>query len=461
MEGLVEQGAALVSNSERRRILRGFYGGPLAPLCKHIERMRRTLVVPSVDINDGDDPELAEAYREYDETLRAARKTDFDSMVYFAVVHLSTNETAREKWQSRFAFVIVDEAHDVSPDQWELAKLLAAPQNNLMAVLDPSQSIYSFRGSDAQLVLRGFENPKIFYLSENHRSGQEIIDVFLPFSEQDELSQELARKMLAARQVPAVVTVARFEDDRKEARAVAMEMCIDDMRRGECAILSRTRAELLSYAEELRAAGIPYNWRGVSFWQERDVERALSYCEYCANPKSGMPAKLPAWLRSPLARLADIATRTTPTDLLRCMRGEMGIGISFDEDRADDFAQENFDALVRASESFTTLADFLAHCHLAQQEANTTQGVTLSTIHAAKGLEWKNVFLVGMSRERMPHPKSENPDEERRLVFVALSRAKEYLWVSYAGEPSAFVETIERRKVKNAAGFEIPNPLTM
>jgi DNA helicase-2/ATP-dependent DNA helicase PcrA len=111
-------------------------------------------------------------------------------------------------------------------------------------------------------------------------------------------------------------------------------------------------------------------------------------------------------------------------------------------EQPDDFQRENLEALVRRSERFASLAEFVIHARKMSRRTARVKGVTLTTVHSSKGLEWDSVFVVSVNEGVMPHKRSSDPDEERRLMYVALSRARKYLWVSHYGKASFFVKMI-------------------
>lgn len=449
-----------------------------------ISRMRRSLVSPEESYGY-DDPQLADAYAAYDATLREEGVLDFDSMVYYAVEILSSNPEALARWQARAKYVIVDEAHDTSYDQLSLAKLLTPKTGNLTAIFDLSQSIYSFRGADPKLILDE-SGGKRFFLSTNYRSGEKIIEAFKPFGETDDLSAGLLSRIRSGREVSGELAIYEFGDEYQQAREVVNE--IVQREPSECAVLARTKAVLFPYCEILEERGISYSWRGSNFWQSQEILDAIAFARFAldqsdcdsfvrictsqygkakfigrtfaialvaeARRRGTSPASvasLEGWpenknwtwesVREELAGLRKMRG-TLASNFLRELQVLAGVSV-YESQNPDDFGSENLSALVRRAERFGSLEEFVSHAKkMTRTRTKAAQGVTLSTVHASKGLEFTNVFVVGVSQDIFPHIKSNNYDEERRIAYVALSRAKDFLWVSSHGKPSVFMNML-------------------
>lgn len=446
-------------------------------------RMRRALVSPEQAFQQSESVEknleLAEVYGKYDETLREENLIDFDSMVYRAVESLQNGNAA--EWEGKFKYVILDEGQDTDHGQMHLAKRLAG--GNLMVVSDLSQEIYGFRGSDGKGILASMHESKHYFLPINYRSKSEIVEAFKPFAEQDELSHQLVSKMEASRGAGATVELHAFFDDFAEAEAVCQEIRESGLPSNAHAVLARTRALLLNYCEELERLGIPYDWRGKNFWASPEIEDAVAFARLAIDPTdrkawyqaicspaacakylgrkfasavtaSPVPAlklvptgnwkeyELEQWreMRETVKSLGRIAD-SSPAEFLQGMMISAGLGVCDSQnEEPDDFRRENLNALVRRATRFTSLLEFVRHAEkMKRRTRSEARAVTLSTIHAAKGLEFQQVFVVGLTKDIIPHKRSEDFNEERRLAYVALSRAKDRLWMSYHGEKSVFV----------------------
>lgn len=485
---------------EDRKILREIVRREFVSIAKnYISRMRRSLLTPREAFEQAEGQTelfLAQIYEQYDEALREEGVLDFDAIVYYAVEILAGDESARTRWQAKAKHLIVDEAHDNSHDQVQLAKLLTAKSGNLTQIFDLSQSIYSFRGAAPELLLEGSVEAEKFYLTANHRSGGQIIEAFKPFAEPDELSSRLMADTYAANGEDGLATVEGFRDEYAQARAVCDEIQNSGVEYAKTAVLARTKAVLFAYCELFEERQIPYFWRGKNFWLSPEIQDAVAFARFAVDPtdadaflrictsqfgscrfigrklaqtilraagkgrsplnvrlsNSEYGKKAETWnteVRSELTVIRDLR-KQSPVEFLRGIQRMTIVCDSQNGGQPDDFSQENFSALVRRADRFSSVAEFVIHARKMARRTSTTNGVTLSTVHGAKGLEWDTVFVVGVTDRIFPHERSENRDEERRIMYVALSRARNRLWVSWHGDKSMFVDLVpgERRNLE-------------
>lgn len=475
---------------EDRKILREIVRRELVSTAKSfISRMRRSLLTPRESFEQAEGPlnlQLAQVYQQYDEALREEGCLDFDAMLFYAVQILVKNEAARERWQDRAKHLIVDEAHDNSHDQVQLARLLTAKSGNLTQIFDLSQSIYSFRGADPSLLLEDARDAKKFYLTANYRSGSRIIDAFRPFAEPDELSRRLMNETYSGNGADGVFSVEGFGDEYAQAKAVCDEIANSGMSYADAAVIARTKAVLFPYCEVFEERGIPYFWRGKNLWHSPEIQDAVAFVRLAVDPTDkeafvrcctsqiGAARYIGRKLAEAIARRAGrgsvlevgsvdgfsdtkINTWRDAVDELNWMRAlrnrpavdflreiqSLRTGVYESQSQEpDDFSNENLGALVRRSERFGSLAEFVIHARKMSRRLTATRGVTLSTVHGSKGLEWENVFVVGVKDKIFPHERAEDPGEERRIMYVALSRAKSRLWVSWHEAKSMFVDLL-------------------
>jgi superfamily I DNA/RNA helicase len=480
----------IVGGGEDRKILRELVRRDMIPTAKRfISKMRRLLLSPEEAFRGAVsqvDLLLSEVYGQYDEALREDGVVDFDAMVYYAVKILSSNKQALERWQARANHLIVDEAHDNSHDQVQLARLLTACTGNLTTIFDLSQSIYSFRGAQPALLLEESETSAKFYLNANHRCARNIIKSFKPFAEPDELSQKLMAETYAVSTEDGNVFIEEFSGEYDQARAVCEEIMKSGIEYDKVGVLARTKAVLFPYCELFEERGIPYFWRGKNIWLSPEIQDVVAFARFAIDPTdakafvqictsqigscryigrkfaeavirqsrtsilevedvSGFPEnKSTSWdvARSELLRLREIRNGK-PVDFFREIQRMSGIGVYDSQNQEpDDFSQENVSAMVRRADRFLSLAEFVVHARKMSMRSQTSSGVTLSTIHGAKGLEWSAVFIVGVSDKILPHARALEKREERRLMYVALSRGRTTNWVTWHGNKSEFIEEI-------------------
>lgn len=436
---------------------------------REMARMRRMLLNPE----DGD-----EAYQAYDAALQSLGVVDFDSMVYWAVKQIESNPYSAAHWAGLYRHVLVDEAHDVSPDQMRFAALLAR-DGNLMLFGDESQAIYSFRGADPK-VLSEFGH-QTYVLGNNYRSGEAILEAFRPLAEPGPLA-ELMRSTKPGGSVESF----RCQSTEFEAETTAGAIKDSGQKPETIAVLARTRALLAPIADCLDAKEIPYNWRGRNFWTSSEIQDVLAWLRVARNhadrqalrrailspaditrylgrkfantverlPGSELPGSVPGdWNSGQKMKWVGVrefirglggTSETLPALWVRTVM-ELFSDPNGDEE-PDDFRWENMQQLALRAARYPTIDAFLAHAERAARER--FGGVTLSTVHAAKGLEWSTVFVVGFSKDLLPHRRAESEDEERRIAYVALSRAKDRLVISGAGEPSPFLDLIYESKTE-------------
>lgn len=463
--------------SQARRLLKAVAGEDYQEAKRFIARERRGLVSPRMEFEEVlhlhsslNDVRMAGYYADFDEQMQAAGLIDFDSMTFWATWLLDKPEI-RTRWQKKFLHVLVDEAHDAAYADIRLAQTLAAPEGNLFVVGDRSQSIFSFRGACNDLLLAR-DGGKTFYLGTNYRSRPEIIDAFKGYAEQDALSQELVKAMRSASKLSGTVTYSEYVDAHDEARNVARLAGNDK----DTAILGRTRAVLAIVANAFIEAGLPFQWRG-NFWQTPEVKSCVAFMRLAHNQGDRQALRDAICSNAPIAKylstkfaealdsekhpldcvtpkgtwknyqinqwcklaalIKDLAALRTakPATVFSIVLSESGTVTTGDSGEPDDFKNENIDTLAALVKRFDTLAEFLAYTETARKDSHS--GPTLSTIHRAKGLEFNRVFVVGVTEGILPHARSEDWEEERRLLYVALSRAKNELHVSWtAGKKS-------------------------
>ena len=465
----------------------------------------------------------------YTAILRAAGALDFDDLLLRARELLDRNEGVRAAWQRRFPYVLVDEYQDTNRAQYDLVRLLSGPRGNLTVVGDEDQSIYSWRGADIQNILdfeQDFPGARVFRLEENYRSRQNVLDVAAAL-----VSRNLRRKgktLRAVRGSGDAVRVHAAQDEYSEASWV-VERTASLRAQGRVAILMRMNAQSRLFEEGLLRARLPYQVvGGVGFYERKEVKDVLAYLRLLANqrdsvalrrivnvPPRGIGTKTveeldrvaaehheSAW--EALLRLTDEATlpgralvplrqfRETIEELLAELPS---LGIKRLLERtletsgyaaalAREDSQESQDRLENLAELLAAAADyegreegaslsgFLDRAALVSETDRLSDEVPvlLMTLHAAKGLEFETVFLVGLEEGLLPHSRSitneEGLEEERRLCYVGMTRAKDRLHLSWArsrqvfgqrrvSQPSRFLDEIPVDAVERSGG---PSP---
>src|SRR5713101_2775593 len=471
----------------------------------------------------------ADIYAQYEKILAQSKALDFDDLLLRSARLLRDSALVREKWQRRFQYIHVDEYQDTNRVQYDLLRLLTGPHQNICVVGDEDQSIYRWRGADVSILLsfsRDFPSAKVIRLERNYRSTQSILDAAgaVVKNNPDRLG-----KTLRAEQ-PAGANLRYFEarDAQAEAEFVAEELqkLRDDDSDQTCAVEYRTNFQSRAFEEAFRRRGVRYKLvGGFSFYKRAEVQDALAYVRLAMHPdddiaflrvlnvpprgigKTSVEALRDAARKdssSLWTSMEDFVTATTagravaplrafmelvariqsalnekePADFIRFVLDESGyMTMLKDRNSPEDVARiENLEELTRAvaestdaGESFT---DFLDAAALVS-DADSFEGkpgVTLITLHSTKGLEFDHVFLTGMEENICPHSRSVNEEkgveEERRLVYVGMTRARKTLTLTRAvyrrvfgheqqlraSEPSRFLAEIPSELVDTVRG---------
>ena len=480
-------------------------------LSEKLHPPRRLLSRISARKNTGRDPEEAEAgsfaestfarvAERYRQSLQAAGALDFDDLLLRSVSLLKSDAPARERWQRRFRYLLVDEYQDTNQAQYELVRLLAGSLGNVTVVGDEDQSIYSWRGAQISNILdfeHDFPGARVLRLEENYRSTQAILDAASALVAHNERRKG---KTLRAVKPPGLpVSLYEAADEFDEATFAVQEIAAHRGRRA--AVLFRMNAQSRLFEEALLQRRIPYVVvGGVGFYERREVKDVLAYLRLLVNPDDAVAfrrilnvptrgigartveeldrraterglspwealgevvdqAVLPARATKPLARFRELLDGLREDALRLNIKGLLErilAGSGYSAMLASEDSQESQDRLENLAELLSAAADYEA-----VEEAPTLTGfldraalltdadqvkgeapVVLMTLHAAKGLEFDRVFLVGLEEGLVPHSRSlgstESLEEERRLCYVGMTRAMEQLTLSWAQSRAVF-----------------------
>jgi DNA helicase-2/ATP-dependent DNA helicase PcrA len=449
----------------------------------------------------------AEAWLRYEKTLKEEKSLDFDDLIALPVKLLEEHEDVRALAQDRWKYIHIDEYQDTNALQGRLANMLAAKHRNLFVVGDIDQTIYTWRGATIENLLefdKTYPEAQTIILSQNYRATKNLVDAANAVIEKNKNRKEKYSTTEKLAGAPIVVHMARSAED--EARWVALKIR-ELMRNGEkpeeVAILFRTNFQSRALEEGLLRAGVPYKLIGTKFFARKEVKDALAWMRLAmdssrevdklraaANPSRGIGkvtlGKLAAGQRAALRagelvkveafeaiidELSRAAEALMPSEFVRLVVEKSGMRRAlFDEGSAEDRERfENVEELASVAARHDAMpgkegiATFLAEAALASDQDEMDQGekrgVTLMTVHAAKGLEFDTVFVTGMEEGLFPHQGMGNEtdrdeEEERRLFYVAMTRAKNRLFLTlarvrkiygndFASEPSSFLADID------------------
>jgi len=372
-------------------------------------------------------------YLVYQQLLKKYKALDFDDLLVEAVKLL------REQPEERWKYILVDEYQDTNKAQYEITKLLSAKYRNLAVVGDFSQSIYAWRGADYRnmlLLKRDFPDLTTINLEQNYRSTQIILDAANKVISKNKNHPIL--KLWTAKNGGAKIDVYEAGSESDEATYVISQLKGDY---SNYAVLYRTNAQSRVFEEAFLHAGIPYVLvGGTRFYERKEIKDVVCYLRLIMNPEDDVARKRAEKTgKNRLAKLEASGTKTI--EILDSVLKSTGYIELFNPDEEEDLARlENIKELRSVAMEFPKLPEFLENIALTEREASRRRSsgsaVTLMTLHAAKGLEFKNVFMVGMEEGLFPHSRAlmepEQMEEERRLAYVGMTRAMDKLYLTYA-----------------------------
>lgn len=407
-----------------------------------------------------------EVYVEYQKELGKLSALDFDDLIFTTVRLLEKHPHIAKKYQQQFKYVMVDEYQDTNKAQYKLTRLLTNPQtNNLCVVGDDFQSIYGWRGANFHNILnfnRDFPNTTVVKLEQNYRSTQTIIDGAADIIAK--VKRRSDKKIWTENTGGAPITVYEANNAYAEADFIVTEsrsLRAMGSSWSDVAILYRTNAQSRVIEEVLLAEGVPYRLVGaLRFYERKEVKDILAYLRYLRNendthslarivnvPPRGIGPKTfekggekVQQFLSEMQLLREFVSQNTPTAslerLLQITRYKEFLNDGTPEGEA---RVENVEELQNLSAEFETVEDFLEHVALVSDVDNfdpNADAVTLMTLHSSKGLEFTTVFLTGLEEGLFPHMRAleddSEMDEERRLCYVGMTRARKRLYLTWA-----------------------------
>ncbi len=347
---------------------------------------------------------------------------------------------------------MVDEYQDTNAAQYRLINLLAKRYQNICVVGDASQAIYGFRGADFRNIVnfqKDYPQTKVFNLEQNYRSTQTILDAAHSVISANKSHPIL--KLWTDRSGGPKIKVYQARSEVEEGKFIADEIKNSGEKLSDFAILYRTNAQSRALEEVFLKMGLPYRlFGGVQFYERKEIKDVLSYLKLVANPKDSVArkriekigknraAKFNQFLQNSLEQ------NYSTLELLDKILEVTGYLEYLDDGTEQGKSRvENVKELRSVAEEFSSLTSFLENVALVQdnqlpetkKNKDSSEAINLMTIHSSKGLEFPVVFLVGMEEGLFPHSRSMlNPDEmeeERRLAYVGITRAKDQLYMTY------------------------------
>ena len=375
------------------------------------KRMQKPRVLPE---------QMVQIYTAYESVKKQELAIDFEDVLLLCAAMLEEEREVRERVQDQYRYFTIDEYQDVSPVQQRLINAWLGKRNDICVVGDPAQTIYSFAGATPVFLntfTQRFPDAEVIRLSTGYRSTPEITFAANALLRHGAMGQEL----VAQNDHGSAPSVVGYSDDAAEVNGVLSEIT-ELLSAGtpphEVAILARTNSQLKSVERAMQKVNLPYQVRSTErFFDRREVRDFLSE----VRKASVIPAEGQGWID-------ELRTLAQPY-----LTGEAIDGIA---------ALLHLARELDSDENFTpkTLRGYLREVEDRVQQNNppTMPVITLATLHAAKGLEWERVFLIGASEGQLPVSDA-SIDEERRLFYVGITRAKADLHISYRKSPSPFL----------------------
>lgn len=450
---------------------------------------------------------VSAVWRFYDGILRKDKAFDFDDLLFKAAELLEKNAEIRRKYQERWKYVHIDEYQDTNKVQYIMAKYLVGPEQNLAVVGDIDQNIYTWRGADIKNILnfeQDYPGAKVVLLEQNYRSTQNILSVANSIISKNIHRRE--KNLFTENGEGEKITTYTAYDENDEASFVAntvRDLIRNGTKASEIAILYRANFQSRALEEAFLTRELPYQLLGTKFYERKEIKDVLSYLKLALNPDQNADIKrvvnTPARgigkvtllkilegksndlgdavkikfneFKLILKDIAEEIGKRKPSEIIKFTLTRSGIeamykfGKEEDEERLENVRElasiaTKFDHL-KGQEGLEKLIEE-ASLSSDQDEIKENEAVRLMTVHASKGLEFDTVMITGLEQDLFPHAKmnegtlsGEESEEERRLFYVALTRARKKLYLTYSQTrtiygnkqvnlPSEFLNEIEK-----------------
>ena len=433
--------------------------------------------------------------KEYGRIMEENRKLDFDDMILLCDRMLTENEKLLSDWQARFSHILVDEFQDIGPVQYRILQKLAAPEHNLFVVGDDDQSIYGFRGAGPDIMrqfIRDYPEAARFFLEMNYRSGEKIVRTASLLIEDNQ--NRFAKNLQAEKKGKEEVRLCFFSSWEEEADYLIGElrnMSEDELKK--TAVICRTHIQSRNFTEFLAKRGIPFQIYGKTehLLKHPIAEDFLAYLQFAADIsgsqcRNGKRSDFLRIMNKPgryIHRAAAGKRQVSEQELLEYYReipymqqrlkrffADLKKAAEFRPYLATDYIRKKMgydsylcgrregqrtwmeiaDCIQETQKGLRSLDEWKEYMdsyekQLKEKKKDVT-GVAFITMHSAKGLEYDNVFLPDVNAKTIPHKKAiwpEQIEEERRLLYVAMTRARKRLEIFCSGQPSFFLEKLK------------------
>ena len=468
---------------------------PVPRIRKAISGFKNELIDTAAFARDADgspyQQKLLALYTAYEAQLQKMKGLDFDDLLLKTVIVLQDHPEALAYWQDRWSYIHIDEYQDTNKAQYILSRLLAARHKNIAVVGDIDQAIYSWRGADWRNILQfenDWPNARLITLEENYRSTQLILEAANAVIVNNQERKE--KNLRSERERGESIGLVLLEDERREALFIASYveyLKTEGIKPGSIAVLFRTNAQSRAIEEAFLKKNIPYRLiAGVKFYERKEVKDVLAYLKYALNPDDVLSRKrilnTPprgvgkvlalkyiggigltqkekdkiAIFESIVENIRKSIQTKKPSEVLTHVIRSASFEKYYKGNKSEEDRTENIKELLSVARKFDDptfggkppegIEKLLTEAALSTQETeieDKDSQVILLTAHAAKGLEFDVVIIAGMEEGLFPHSLSETEpaiEEERRLFYVALTRARQKVMITLAGRRMLYGE---------------------
>lgn len=417
---------------------------------------------------DQEDELVQKIFSVYERALERNNAFDFDDLIQKPVALFNAHPGILKKYQQKFDAILVDEYQDINPKQYELVSFLATGHRNLTVVGDDEQTIYTWRHADIKIFLdfnKDWQGAAIHFLEENYRSTGTIVDAASRMVQHNVFRTPKKLWTREAMGNPITLYEAWGENEEGAWIAHAIQEIKKSAPASSMAVLYRTNAQSRAIEQALIRDAIPYRiYGGLKFYDRKEIKDAVAALRYASNQKDELSRKrleknLTKQKFANFKRVLTTLTHLQPLEVINCFLAAFHYLEYLEAEFTNaDERRENIAELTAFASEFESLPLLLERLSLLQAtDDRATQTfdaptVHLSTIHLAKGLEFDAVFIAGAAEGILPHIRSidnnTSLEEERRLMYVAMTRARKKLSISFSGIPSRFISEIPEEYIR-------------
>ena len=466
------------------------------------------------------DKKIITVYKKYCEKLKKGNSVDFDDLLILPIKLFKEHKAVLENYQERYKYILIDEYQDTNEAQYIFSKMLSEKYKNIFVVGDNDQAIYAFRGANFKNILnfeQDYPNCKTILLEENYRSTQTILNAANSVIKHNKLRKD--KNLWSSNDIGKKIKYIRIDDEKAEGKFITDEIKKlaneNNVSYDDIAILYRTNAQSRAIEESMLKANIPYKIIGsFYFYNRKEIKDLLCYLRLINNPKDdvsllrvinvpkrGIGDKTVGNItavadaenismfeainsgkelifKNIISELQEECRNLSLTEMVETILEKSGIREELTKEKTleNEIRLENLEEFKSITKNYEeeygeiSLDDFLEEISLVSDVTEHTDGVnkvSLMTVHAVKGLEFEYVFIIGMEEGIFPHYNSimegtdEAIEEERRLCYVAITRAKKELWIlnckrrtlygqSQCNPPSRFIDEIDPKYLETS-----------